>query len=119
MLYTNSTAINAEITEHCREYSPHAKLLPMQPLSEKKLDKIGRIDQIIREYFTKHPRIHEVPAKELMPLFVENGIFSKDHRNGLPISDLLRDLDAVNKLDLLSHCSVVRKELNSNWYFTR
>jgi hypothetical protein len=88
-------------------------------LSEKKIHKIGRIDQIVRDYFDAHPSLKEIAAKELMPLFIEKGIFLKNHRDGLPIRNLLRDLDAKNKLHLLTHVKVDRKVSNRNWYFSK
>lgn len=88
-------------------------------MTEKMIHKIGRIDQIVRDYFAENKSINEVPAKDLMPQFVEKGIFNKDHRAGLPIRNILRNLDASNKLYLLVHVKVVRKEVNRNWYFER
>ena len=85
--------------------------------SEERLHKIGRIDQIVRDYFNSHPDQTEILAKELMPLFIEKGIFVKNHRDGLPIRDLLRAMDAENKLSLLKHVRVVRHTVNRNWYF--
>jgi len=61
----------------------------------------------------------EVSAKSLMPVFIEKGIFVKDHRAGFPIRTLLRQLDAAGKLTLLKHVLVKRKEINRNWYFVR
>ncbi len=87
--------------------------------SEKKLHKIGRIDQIVLDYFTARPTEKEVSAKSLMPLFIQKGIFEKDNRAGLPIRSLLRQLDAAGRLALLKHVSVTRKEVNRNWYFVR
>jgi len=89
------------------------------PFSEKKLHKIGRIDQIVRDYFEKNKSVNEILAKELMPLFIQKGIFLKDERNGLPIRRLLREMDAANKLTLLKHISVNRKDVNRNWYFIK
>jgi hypothetical protein len=86
-------------------------------LSEKKLHKVGRIDQIVRDYFQENPAIKGVLAKELMPLFIEKAIFFKNHRDGLPIRSLLRHLDQENKLSLLMHVQVVRHAVNRNWYF--
>jgi hypothetical protein len=87
-------------------------------LTEKSIHKIGRIDQIVRDYFKNNSSIKEVPAKDLMYLFVEKGIFSKDYsRPGLPIRNLLRQLDAEHKLAMLKHCRVVRHPVNRNWYF--
>ena len=89
-------------------------------LSEATIHKAGRIDQIVRDYFASNPSIREVPAKDLMLLFVEKGVFNKDYsRPGLPIRNLLRDLDKEGKLTLLKHCKVVRKEVNRSWFFTR
>jgi hypothetical protein len=89
----------------------------MLTLSEKKVHKIGRIDQIVRDYFQEYPAIKEVLAKVLMPLFIEKGIFFKNHRDGLPIRSLLRHLDQENKLCLLKHVQVVRHAVNRKWYF--
>jgi hypothetical protein len=89
-------------------------------LTENTIHKAGRIDQVVRDYFAQHPRVNELPAKDLMPLFVEKGIFNKDYvREGLPIRSVLRALDSAGKLDLLKHCKVERKAINRNWYFVR
>ncbi len=88
-------------------------------LSEKKIHKIGRIDQIVRDYFDAHPSQKEVAAKDLMALFIKKGIFKKDNKEGKPIRDLLRELDAVNKLHLLRYIKVDRKIVNRNWYFSK
>ena len=47
----------------------------MLNFSEKKLHKIGRIDQIVRDYFADRPEEKEVSAKSLMPLLIEKGLF--------------------------------------------
>jgi hypothetical protein len=88
-------------------------------LSEKKIHKIGRIDQIVRDYFDTHPSRKEVPAKDLMTLFIKKGIFKKDNKEGKPIRDLLRELDGINKLHLLRYIKVDRKIVNRNWYFSK
>jgi hypothetical protein len=79
----------------------------------------GRIDQILRDYFEQNKSVNEVIAKDLMLLFIEKGIFNKDHRDGLPIRDLLRELDAERTLSFLKHIKVDRKATNRNWYFAR
>lgn len=89
-------------------------------LSDQIVHKAGRIDQIVRDYFSNNPGIIEIAAKDLMPLFVVKEIFSKDYsRPGLPIRNLLRLLDAESKLSLLKHCKVVRKAKNRSWYFLK
>lgn len=88
-------------------------------LSPKKLHQAGRIDQVVRDYFDSHPSVSEIPAKDLMPLFIEKGIFLKDHRNGLPIRQLLRELDTAKQLYLLEQVNVIRRSINRNWYFVK
>ena len=88
-------------------------------LSDKKLHKIGRINQIIREYFESNPSISEIEAKELMPVFIDRGIFYKNHCDGTPICNLLRGLDKESKLFLLKHVKVTKIQVNRKWYFTR
>ncbi|HMG67270.1 MAG TPA: hypothetical protein VK588_06270 [Chitinophagaceae bacterium] len=88
-------------------------------LSEKKVHKTGRIDQVVRDYFEKNKSISEILAKDLMPLFIEKGIFLKDQKKGLPIRQLLRDLDAAGKLSMLKLVQVVRKDAIRNWYFAK
>jgi hypothetical protein len=89
----------------------------MTGFSEKQLHKIGRIDQVIRDWFAVHADETEVQAKSLMPLFFEKGIFLTNNRDGLPIRSLLRQLDKEGKLHLLKHAHVVRNAVNRNWYF--
>ena len=86
-------------------------------LSENKIHRIGRIDQIVRDYFLANPSLKEIPAKDLMPLFIEKDIFKNNHRNDLPIREVLRELDSNNKLHLLKHVKVARKLKNRGWFF--
>lgn len=86
-------------------------------LSENKIHRIGRIDQIVRDYFLANPALNEIPAKDLMPLFIQKGVFEKNHRGGLPIREILRELDGSIKLHLLKHVKVARKLKNRVWYF--
>ena len=72
-----------------------------------------------RNYFEENISITEILAKDLMPLFIKKGIFNKDHRNGLPIRNLLRELDCENKLSLLKNIKVIRNKVNRNWYFIK
>lgn len=81
--------------------------------------KVLRIRRAVQEYFDKNPSVSELPAKDLMPWFIKKGIFDKDHRNGLPVRDVLRKLDDANMLNLIPHVRVERKEKNRNWFFQR
>ena len=52
-------------------------------------ERILRINSVLQNHFIKHPQSGMVLAKEFMPLFIENGIFNKDYREGLPIRKVL------------------------------
>src|SRR5687767_15677639 len=88
-------------------------------ISVKKLHKIERIDQVVREYFEENSHMNEILAKNLMRRFIDKGIFLRDYDNGLPIRQLLRLLNKENKLHLLKQCRVMRMGVNRSWYFMR
>lgn len=83
-----------------------------------KTERITLINKILSDFFAdpKNPRI--IPAKELMPLFIKRGVFSEDRKNGLPIRNILRELDSRNSLDLIPFVHAERKPTNTNWFFT-
>ena len=51
----------------------------------KKNERISSINSVLRDYFAKHPQSGMILAKEFMPLFIKNGIFNKDNREGWKI----------------------------------
>lgn len=80
--------------------------------------KIEKINKVLADYFEKNKSVKRVRALYMMDYFVDAGIFKKDYeRSGLPIRNLLRELDENNQLDLIPYVVVERKERNSNWYF--
>lgn len=80
---------------------------------------IEEINQVLANYFEKNKDVHEVRAKDMMEEFVEAGIFVSDNeaRPGLPIRNLLRELDRTNQLSLIPYVYVERKDVNRNWFF--
>ena len=90
----------------------------MDALSQKKLNKISRIDNVVGEYFAAHPSITDVLAKDLMKLFIQQGFFVKDYNNGHPIHSLLRQLKKLDKLHLFKHCKAICSK-NYSWSFAR
>ena len=80
-------------------------------------ERILRINSVLQNHFIKHPQSGMVLAKEFMPLFIENGIFNKDYREGLPIRKVLRALDTENSLDKIPYVHAERKSKITNWYF--
>ena len=82
-----------------------------------KAEKIKRINAVLALYFSKH-KGESVKAKDMMPAFIEAGIFESDRKGGLPIRQLLRDLDETNSLTLIPFVHAERKSVNTNWFFT-
>lgn len=81
------------------------------------MDKITRINQVLEQYFLQHPNSGRVMAKDLMPTFIREGVFNKDHRNGFPIRNLLRGLDEKKQLHKIPYVIADRKAANTNWFF--
>ena len=79
-------------------------------------DRITTINKVLADYFGKHPG-STIMAKDMMCDFIKAGVFPADHKNGLPIRKLLRELDAANNLHLIPYVHVERKAVNNNWYF--
>jgi len=82
-------------------------------------DKVSKINNVIKQFFDQNPSIDKIPAKDLMPEFIKAGVFAKDHRNGLPIRKVLRELDEENELDRIPYVLPERKMKNTFWYFVR
>ena len=80
-------------------------------------ERICKINIILNHYFANplNPRI--VKAKDMMDLFIEEGIFNKAYNKGLPIRNLLRSLDAKNELGKIPYVQAERKESNTYWFF--
>ncbi len=57
--------------------------------------------------------------KDLMPYLIEKGVFNRDHREGLPLRRILRELDQLGKLNLIRGLSVERRPTNRLWFFNK
>lgn len=80
--------------------------------------KVIEMSQSIKAYMNSN-NIAEAKPKDLMSWLIRQGDFSKDHRNGLPLRDVLRDLDKQNKLHLMPNLRVERKIKNRYWTFVK
>lgn len=67
--------------------------------------------------FLEREKLRNAKPKDLMPILIEKKFFTKDHRSGLPLRNILRELDDENLLYLIPQLSVERKETNRFWYF--
>lgn len=88
----------------------------------KKVEGIGKIiliNEIVENFFNDNSSIQIIPAKDLMPYFIDAGVFNKDFKKGKPIRDFLRKLDKEDKLEIINNLYADRKEINTYWYFRR
>lgn len=80
---------------------------------------INAINVVIHNYFDLNQSVDSIPAKDMMPNFMQAGIFEKDIKKGLPIRKVLRALDRKNELHLIPAAYGVKKLKNTNWFFGR
>lgn len=83
------------------------------------MDKVARINKVLKAYFRTNSSINLVAVKDLMPEFIKAGIFLKDEKKGLPIRKLLRDLNNKKALGQIPFVYADRKMVNIHWFFQR
>jgi hypothetical protein len=82
-----------------------------------KAPEIVRMGYTIQKYLEEN-QLSDSRPPDLMPLLVEHGYFKTDYdRSGLPLRNVLRDLDVKDLLYLLPQVRVERKG-NRQWYFS-
>lgn len=82
-------------------------------------DNNQRINEAVDAYFESNPDITWFAAKKLMPTLIENGVFYRDKKNGLPLRQLLRTLNTKGELDQVPRLHAERIGVDIYWYFVR
>lgn len=77
---------------------------------------IVKMGYIIQD-FLLNDKLLDAKPKDLMPILIEKGFFTKDIKEGLPLRDVLRDLDLRNELYLIPQVRADRKEKYTYWFF--
>ena len=85
-------------------------------LTSKDIQSTIRIKRCVTEFFEANDR-SRIQAKDLMPLFIEKGIFEANVKDGLPIRNFLRHLEKENHLHLIPQAFFEPKDVTKNWYF--
>lgn len=78
---------------------------------------VENINKAVELFFTQNPTLNEAKPKDLMPICIRLGMFTNDHRAGLHLRDILRDLDKDDKLHLIPNLEAKRKNKNTYWHF--
>jgi len=81
-------------------------------------DNIEQINEVIAAYF-ETSKEDWIAAKDIMPALINAGVFTKDHKKGLPFRKVLRKLDKENALDKIPFVHAERNEKNTYWYLVR
>lgn len=89
------------------------------PFSAKKIHRIRRIDFTVKNYFDRYPSVNEIPAVELMPLFISKGIFIDDIPAGKHIKILLQEINRTEQMHLFQLVQISYKQESKQWYFYR
>lgn len=76
---------------------------------------IVKMGYLIQEFLVKKNYTDAKP-KDMMLILIQKGYFKNDHRKGLPLRKILRELDDRGELYLLPQVRVVRKE-KRYWFF--
>ncbi len=80
--------------------------------------KIELINESIEEYFCENKHHEECKPKNLMACLISKGVFNSDHREGIPLRDLLRELDKEGVVfRLIPSLRAERKTKNTYWFF--
>lgn len=77
---------------------------------------IIKMGSVIQSFLDKEKLVDAKP-KDLLLMLIEKGFFKKDLREGLPLREVLRELDVKNELYLLPQVRADRKEKNVSWFF--
>ncbi|GHA47547.1 hypothetical protein GCM10007103_30610 [Salinimicrobium marinum] len=82
----------------------------------KAVEEVVKIGYVIQKYLEEN-NLKEAKPKDLMPLLIKKGIFKQDHREGLPLRELLKQLERAGKLYLIPQASFEQKNQNKYWFF--
>lgn len=82
-------------------------------------ENLKKINEVISDYFDTNTSQDWIPAKVIMPHLIKAGLFTKDKKKGLPIRQVLRQLDKESALSKIPAVHLERKENTVYWYFVR
>lgn len=82
------------------------------------MDRIELINKAVKEYFESNKSDSYCKPKDLMLILIKYGVFKKDTRQGLPLRNVLRELDDKNEIySKIPSIRIERKTKNRYWYF--
>ena len=88
-------------------------------MTQETFDINQKINEAVDIYFNENPDTEWFPAKKLMPLLIQSGVFLKDKKNGMPLRQVLRELDKTKQLEAIYRIHAERVDIDIYWYFVR
>ena len=88
-------------------------------MTHETIDINQKINEAVEVYFNDNPDTKWFPAKKLMPLLIQRGVFLKDKKSGMPLRKVLRELDKAKQLEAIPRIHTERVEIDTYWYFVR
>lgn len=88
-------------------------------MTKNTIDTNKAINEAVDTYFKANPEIECFAAKKLMPSLVKKGVFMRDKKNGMPLRQVLRTLDANDELAAIPRLHAERLGEDVYWYFLR
>ena len=83
-----------------------------------KQDRINAINKVLEEFFADSTNPRCIKPKVLMEILVQKGVYNKkDKRDGLPLRNLLRELNEENNLKAIPYAYGEKKEKYIYWSF--
>lgn len=83
-----------------------------------KQDRIKAINDVLKAFFADSSNPRCIKPKVLMDILVQKGIYNKkDQREGLPLRNLLRELNEENNLKAIPYLYGEKKKKNIYWFF--
>jgi len=82
-------------------------------------DILDKINEVLKTFFDDNAEVNCIALKNVMPLMVQNAVFAKDIRKGLPLRKVLRALEKEGKLSEVPLAYAHKVEQDIYWYFRR
>ena len=84
------------------------------------MDNINLINEAVNLFFKRNPSLDIALTKDLIPLCIEVGLFSKEDANeAWPLRRILDELDSEGTIKKIPAVKPVRKDRSTYWFFVR
>lgn len=84
------------------------------------MDNVNLINEAVNLFFKRNPSLDIALTKDLIPLCIEVGLFSKEEAaEAWPLRRILDELDSNGIIKNIPAVKPVRKDRSTYWFFVR